>query len=160
MAFHAQAQGFDALQSHPRVVWRDARAQVSERAGEHTQLVGQWEKWCWQVNAPAQAVVAGVGLGIHRMLATCPVKLAAVDHDAADARAVTSQPLGQGVADDICAVSNRLREVGRREGRVDNQRDAVIVSDLSNRFQIADFQRWVGASLSTESAHPRRKRLV
>src|SRR5271157_13454 len=37
VAFHPQGQGFDALKEHPRVVRRDAGAEVAQRYGPHPQ---------------------------------------------------------------------------------------------------------------------------
>ena len=63
MAFHAQRQGFDALQEDPGVVGRDAGAEVAQRDGAHAQDVGERRERGGQVVAPAQAVVGLVRRG-------------------------------------------------------------------------------------------------
>jgi hypothetical protein len=100
-----------------------------------------------QVVAPAQAVVAVVGLVEERVFAGGPVEFPAVDDDAADARAVAAEPFGQRVHHDVGAVFDRAGEVGRGEGRIHDQRQAVRVGDVrrwlrGRRFPARDWRRF------------------
>jgi hypothetical protein len=72
------------------------------------------------------------GFGEHRVLAGFrPVEGAAVDDDAAHRVAVTADELGQRMDDDVGAVLDRLQQVGRRHGVVDDQRHTVLAGDLA-----------------------------
>ena len=108
MAFHAQRQGFDALQGDPGIVGREAGAEVAQRAGAHAQDVGERRERGGQIVAPAQAVIGRVRLVKQRVLAGGPVEVPGVDHDAADARAVAAEPFGERVDDDVRAEPDRF----------------------------------------------------
>ena len=76
------------------------------------------------------AVVAGVRLGDGGILAGGrPVKLAGVHDDAAQGGAVAADELGGGVDHDVRAVLDGADQIGRAEGVVDHQRQAVLVGD-------------------------------
>ena len=147
-----RGQGLDALKEHPRVVRRDAGAEVAQRHGPHPQNERQRTQGIGQVDAPAQAVVACVGRGVERMLARGPGELAAVDDNPADARAVPAEPLRQRVHDDVRAVVERLGEIGRRERRIDDQGNSVVMGDLGDGLEVGDLQRRVGDRLAEQGA--------
>ena len=65
-----------------------------------------------------------------------PVELAAVDDDAAQRCAVAADEFGSRMDNDVCAVLDRAEQVRSREGRVDDQRDLVVMSDLCDRFDV------------------------
>ena len=93
-----------------------------------------------EMQAPAQAVVGGVGLVEERMLAAGPVEAAGVDHDAADAGAVAAEPLGEGMNDDVRTVRQRVGEVGGREGGVDHEGDPEGLGMGPDRVEVRDLQ--------------------
>ena len=85
------------------------------------------------------AVVAGVRLRDPGILAGClPVEGAAVDDYTADGSTVATDKLGSGMNNDICAVLDRADQVRSCEGRVNYQRQTVLVSDRCQFFQICD----------------------
>src|SRR5665647_1579600 len=63
-----------------------------------------------------KAIVRGGEL--REFAALVPVKAAAIDHDAANYRTVTTQKLGGGVIDQIGPVYERLDQPGRGQRRV------------------------------------------
>ena len=147
MPLHAQRQRLDALQKKPRVVGRDAGSQVAKRDGAHAEDEGQRRERGRQVVAPAQPVVARVGLIVERMLSRGPVETAAVDHHPADAGAVAAEPFREGMDNNIGAEVQRLGQVRGRKCRVDNERDAVVMGDFGHRLKIDDLEGRVGDRL-------------
>lgn len=152
VSLHAEGQGLDALEEDPGVIGGDGRAEVAQGHGEHAQLVRQGCEGVREVVAPAKAAVGVIRLVKKRMFSTLPVEASLVDHDAADTSAVTADPLGQGRADDIRAVLERLGEIRRREGAVHDEGKAGVVRDLGDGFQVADLKRRVGHSLAEHGA--------
>ena len=51
---------------------------------------------------------------------------------------MTANEFGCGMYDNICAVFNRANQIRCREGRVDDQRNAVLMRNLCNRFDVDD----------------------
>ncbi len=82
-----------------------------------------------------EAVVAGVGLGEFGELAVAVVELAAVDHDAADRGAVTSDVFGGGGGEDIGAVFEGADEADS-DSIVDHDGDAGVVGDFCEGFEV------------------------
>ena len=152
VAFHAQRQGFDALQGDPGVVRRKGGAEVAKRDGAHAQDVGKRGERLGQVVPPTQAVVGGVGIIEKRMFASGPVEGAGVDDDPADAGAVSAEPFGEGVNDDVRPVLDGLAEVGRGEGGVDDEGQAMGVGDAGDRFQVGNLAGGVGDGLAEDGA--------
>ena len=98
-----------------------------------------------------EAVVARVGLGeAGEPTARDVVERAAVDDDAADRRAVTADELRGRVHDDVGTVPQRLDEVRARERVVDHERDAVVVRDLRDAFEVEDVALGVADALAVE----------
>lgn len=82
-------------------------------------------------------MIARVGIGQQRELArSTPVELAALDDHAAERGTVTAKELGGRVHDDICAVLDGTNQIGRAEGVVDHERNAVAVCDVGNRADV------------------------
>ena len=116
VAFHAQGQGFDALQNQPRAVRAQAGAKVAQAFAPRAQQEGAHGAFF----AEHHVVKAFVALGeLGELAAFFPVKTAAVHHDAANHRAVAAQEFGGGVVDQISAQLERFDEVRRGEGGVD-----------------------------------------
>ena len=83
-------------------------------------------------------MIAGVGLGYPCVFArSFPVKIAAVNDNAADSRAVSADEFRSRMHHDIRPVLYRAHQIGRGEGAVHHQRDIVTVSDLRPLFDIA-----------------------
>ncbi len=84
-----------------------------------------------------QTVVTGVGLGeVREPAAGAEVEGAAVDDRATDRCAVSADELREAVHHDVGAPLERADEVGRRDGVVDDQRDAVRMGDLAHPFDV------------------------
>ena len=105
-----------------------------------------------EVDGPAQAVVVLVGLVEEGELGVGPVEVAGVGDDAAYGGAVAAQPLGERVDDDVRAELDRLEQVGRREGGVDDEGQVVLLRDLGNRGDVGDVEGGVADSLDVEEA--------
>lgn len=98
------------------------------------------------------AVVAGVGLvqALEAFLVLGPGELAGVDDGAADGGAVAAQVLGQRVHDDVGAVLEGAAEIGRGNGVVDDQGDAVVVGDLGDGLDVGDVALRVAEGLDKD----------
>mmetsp|Transcript_31574 Transcript_31574/g.71332 ORF Transcript_31574/g.71332 Transcript_31574/m.71332 type:complete len:384 (+) Transcript_31574:347-1498(+) len=149
---HPERQRLDALQEDPRIVWSDGRTKIAQRHGAHAQNERQRRKHLGQVEAPPQPAVRRVGLRVKRVLARAPLERASVNHDSANARSVAAHPLRERVAHDIGTVRDRLRQVRRGEGRVDDEWHPVAVREGRDLLQVGDDARGVGARLTEECA--------
>jgi hypothetical protein len=147
VALDPQRQGLDALEEEPRVVRRDGGAQIAQRHGAGAQDIGQRREGLGQIVAPAQAVIAGVGLIEERMPPRAPVEFAAVHQHAPDPRAMAAEPFRQRMHDDVGAVGERLREVGSGEGGIDDERQPVRVGHVRHRLEIGHLERGIGNRL-------------
>ena len=145
VARHPHGQRLDALDDVERVGRAHAGAEVAQAldAGAHDE--GQRAEFVGEVDA----VIAGVGLGQGReQIAAVPVELAAVDQRAADRDAVAAEELGHRVIDDVGAQLDRPAEVRRREGVVDQQRQAVVVRDGGNARDVEHLEAGVAERLA------------
>ena len=75
---------------------------------------------------------------------------AAVDDEPGDGRAVAAEVLGGRVDDDVGAELERPDEVRRRDGVVDDQRDAVAVRDRGDGLDVEDVALRVADGLAEE----------
>src|SRR5690606_6680973 len=86
-----------------------------------------------------QPVVAGGRFGEQRELAVAPVELPGVDDHASDGGAVSADPLGRRLDDDVGAPVDRPAQVaGGAERVVHHQGDAVAVSDVGEGLEVGD----------------------
>ncbi|MGY4242705.1 hypothetical protein ACVIIZ_004113 [Bradyrhizobium sp. USDA 4523] len=105
------------------------------------------------------AVIAGIGLGELREFAGgAPVEPPAIDDHAADRDAMAAHPLGRRVHRDVGAELDRLAEIGRREGVVDQQRNLRVMRDLSHRGDIEYFEAGIADGLADHEAGVRLDR--
>ena len=82
-------------------------------------------------------MIAGTRLCERRELAGClPVKPSAVHNHSSDGRPVPSDKLGGGMYNDIRSVFNGTKQIGRCEGIVHHQRNAVSVSHIGHRADV------------------------
>jgi hypothetical protein len=100
----------------------------------------------------ADVVVAGLRLVVEAELGVSPVEGAGVDDRSADRRAVPSDPLGQGVHDHVGSMVDRAQEVGRREGRVDDQRQLVAMRDIGHCRHVEHVEHRVADRLPEDRA--------
>ena len=144
----AERQRLDALEKDPAGVRRQRRALVAQGDGAKARD----ERERPEGLAPLDAVVAGVRLDVERVFLLRPVELARVDHDAADARAVSADPLRERVDDDVRAELDRLLEDGRRERRVHDEGESVPVGDFGILLDVGDAECRVADRLDVDEA--------
>lgn len=97
-------------------------------------------------------MVAGVGGGDVAVLAAgLPVELAAVHDDAAQRGAVAADELGSGVDDDVSAMLDGTDQVRGAEGVINDQRQAMLVSDGCDGINIRNITVGVAQSLEVDS---------
>ena len=71
-----------------------------------------------------------------KLIVLCPVELTAVNDYAAHYSTVTADELCSGVNNDVNTVLDRSEEIWCSESAVNNERNAVLVSDCSNSFKV------------------------
>lgn len=152
MALHAEREGFDALEELPGVIGRDAGSEVAEGAGAHAEDVGEGGEHVGEVVSPAEAVVRVVGIVKEGVFSAGPVEATGVDDDAAEAGAVSAEPLGEGVDDDVGSVLKRVGQVRSRAGGIDDEGEAVCFGDFTDGVEVGDFEGGVGDCFAEEGA--------
>ena len=84
-------------------------------------------------------MIGGVGLAqAGELVVLGPVEFAPVHHDAAHDGAVAAHELGGGVDHDVRPVLQRPQQIGRGEGAVHDEGDAVAVGDGGDGLQVDD----------------------
>ena len=147
VALHPERQGLDPLQDQESVLRAHAGAEIAQPLGPRPHVEGRRAVGL----AVDQAVVAGVGLGHGREFAGClPVEAAAVDQDAADRDAMAAEPLGRRMQDQIGAALERAAEVGRREGVVDQERQAMVVRDRGDPRDVEHLEAGIADRLAEQ----------
>ena len=135
MAIKAQRERLNPLEQQEGVERADAGTGITQQDGPH---IGGKSRRAGRLHK-ADAVVAGVGRGDGRIVARSrPVKGSAVHDDAAQRGSVAADELGGRVNNDVRAVLNGADEVGRAEGIVHHERQAVAVSNLGDGIQIGN----------------------
>ena len=152
VARHAQRQRLDALQHQPRGVRAHAGAEVAQALAARAQQEGAVGALLAEHHA-VEALVGLVEFGESRGLA--PVEAPAVDQHATDHRAVAAEELGRRVEDQVGAVLERLHQPGRREGRVDEQRNAGVVGDRADGRDVEHVQPRVAERLAEQQLRVR-----
>ena len=110
MAVQTQGQGFHTLQQQEGIIRRDGGAGIAQENG--AQVCDESGGTC--CIAEGDAVIAGVCLRDRRKFAAgLPVKLARVDDNAAEGRAVSADKLGGGMEHDVRAVLDGPDQIGR-----------------------------------------------
>ena len=147
MAFNAQAQSLGALQQQERVERRDGSAGIAQQDGADISHKcsgpGRLSK--------GNTVVAGVGCRNVRILAAgFPVELATVHDDTAQGGAVAADELGRGMDHDVRAVLNGTDQVRGAKRVINDQRQAVLVSNGCDGVDIGDITVGVAQSLQID----------
>ncbi len=134
---HAQRQRLDALQQLERVHRRQAGAEVAQAFGPGAHDEGGGAELLGKDNA----VITRIRLGHRREFArSLPVETPAVDDRAADGDAVSADPFGDRVHDDVGAKRERAAQIGRGKGVVDQERNAGRMRDLGHLRDVEHFQ--------------------
>jgi hypothetical protein len=87
-----------------------------------------------------------------------PVELAAVDQQPADDGAVAGQELGRRVEDEVGAMVERLHQPRRREGRIDQQRQAVVVGQRRDGRDVEHVEAGIAERLAEQQPRLRPDR--
>ena len=150
--------GLDALEQQERAQRRQHRAhRPLIDAATARDIGGRTE-----MRRVDQAVIGRVGHAEHRKPrgVLLPGELAVVDDDAAERRAVSAHEFRQRVQHDVGAVLERAQQNRRGNRVVDDQRNAVPVGDLRQRFDIADVARRVSHALAEHRSRVRIDELL
>ena len=107
VAGHTQMQRLDSLQKQKRVKWRHTRAHIAQQLDPCLEDIREIAEG-FDV---FEAVVARVRLGKFGEFAVCPVEIAGIDDNAADACAVAADELCAAMNNNIDAVFNRPEQV-------------------------------------------------
>ena len=91
---------------------------------------------------------------------TIRIELPVVNDRSAEHRPVACEELARRVHHDVGAVLDRTQQVRRREGVVDDQRDAVLVSNRSDRGNIEDVVLGVGDRFGEQQPGRRANRAL
>lgn len=89
-----------------------------------------------------------------------PVEVAAIDDSAADGHCMSIHIFGRRMGDDICAELERLAEDRRCECIVDDERNAVLVSDVCELLDVRDVAGRVRNRFTEESLGVRAESLA
>ena len=148
VTLNSERKCFKSLKKKECIERRNSRTCISEEDSSYLgNKCGRTGSLC-----KGNAVVAGVGVNERCKLAACfPVKLAAVNDNAAESCSVTADKLCCRMNYDICAVLNRTEEIRSGKGAVDNERNLVCVSDLSKCIDIGNITVGVAESLKENS---------
>ena len=135
MAVQAQREGFHALKQQERVEGGDGGARIPQEDGAD---IGDKGGGAGGVHK-ADAVVAWVRFSDGGIpTAGLPVELAAIHDDAAQGGTVAADELGGGVDHDVSAMLNGADQIGRAEGVVNHQRQAVLMGNLGDGVDVGD----------------------
>ena len=152
MAFHAKMKSFDSLQKHPGVVWRETSAEIAHGHSAHAEDEREWREHVGEIVAPTESVVGGVGLVVEWVLSAGPIELPRVNDDAADTSAVSAEPFGERVNDDVGTVFERAHQGRSGEGAVNHERNSDGVGGVGDGLHVGDLQSGIGNGLGEEGA--------
>ena len=157
MHVHAHCQRLDALQEEKRIEGADARAEIAQAFHARANNERDGAEHFVEVHS----MISGRGLGeLRESAAGLPIEPAGVHDDSADAVPMAAHELGQRMNHDVAAVIDGPADVGRGEGVVDHQRQAVRVRDGRHRFDIENIAAWVADGLSVEELSVRANGLA
>ena len=130
-----ERQSLYALQQQKRIKRRNRRAGVAKQnradIGCESGRTRRFDK--------GNSVVAGICLrNFGKLSAGLPVKFTGIHDHSAQSRTVPSDKFRSGMNDDIRSVFDRANQIRRSECIVDDQRQTVPVSDLSDGIDIRD----------------------
>lgn len=97
-------------------------------------------------------MISLTGLGkLWELAALLPVKLAGIDYDTTNGRAVATDPLGSAVDDNIRTMINRTDDISTSTKRiVDDERNVIVVCHLGNLGEGCDVVLGVSDALYVE----------
>ena len=141
----------DPLQDLERGHRRHASAEIANALAPRAQQERRRRRFLGEHHV----VKARVRLGQRRELAGAdtrpvPVEPPAVDQQAADHDTMTGQELGRRVVDQVRAVLERPHQIGRRERRIDQQRQPVIVRQRRDARHVEHVEPGVAERLAEQ----------
>ena len=148
VAGHTQGQGLHAKVQQEGVERRGLGAHVAHQLGAGLDDVGQLAEGL----GVDEAVVGGVGLReVREAAGGGPIEVAAVDDDAAQAHRVAVEVFRARVHHHVRAPFEGTAEVGRGEGVVQDEGEAVPVRDPGPAFHVKDGEGGVRQRLAEDS---------
>ena len=150
MALDPEGQRLESLQEEERVERRQRRPQVAQQL--HSQLEDERQRT--ERLGVDQPVIGRVRRREFREPfardRTGPVEAAGVHHRAADRRAVSADPLGRRVDDDVGAVLDGPAQCRGAEGVVHHERDARRVGDVGQSGEVGHVEPGIADRLDEE----------
>lgn len=135
MALSTQAESLDTENQLLGSKGVEGSAQVTEGFDTGTDDEGDGTKGVPELEA--MVAVRGLDELGEAVAVLAPVELAGVNNDTANGGAVAANPLGGGVDDNVGTVVNGTDKVASSaKGVVDDQGDALLVSDLGNGLKV------------------------
>src|SRR5579875_2795616 len=83
--------------------------------------------------------------------ASGPIELAAIDNDAPDSRAMPTDELGGRMHDDVGPMLQRLHQIRRWNGIIDNERQTMLMRNIGHSADVQRIQTRVAHRLGIES---------
>ena len=148
---HAKVQGLGAEIREEGVKGRGADADIAHKLHPRLQGVGGSSSLL-HVHRAVIALVGGGEVGVAGIPAE--LEVAAVHDHAAHRHRVTVEVLRGAVHDDVGAVLKRGDEAGRREGIVDREQDAVLLTDRHVAIEVKDHHRGIRDGLAEHHLGP------
>ena len=149
VALHAQRKRFDSLQEEPCRVRRERRPLIAQP--DRTQPQNERQRIQFpEIVCETQSVIAAVRFVVERELRIGPVEIPGIDDHSSDAGSVSADPLGKRVDHDVRAVLDRTQQRRRREGRVDDQRQVMLLRNRRVTFDVGDVERRVADGFDIE----------
>ena len=153
MGAHTQRQRFHALQEHECIERCHGAAKVAQQCGAGLHDVCNRPQW-FDGLGPHGAVIGRVRRVERRLtFGACrfPIKIPAIDNDAANRRTMAADIFGRRVHNHSRAVVKRTTQ-GRAGGVVHNQWNAVGAADVCNFLDREDFQFGIWQRFGIKSA--------
>ena len=142
-----QGERLHTLQQQERVEGRDGGARIPQQDGAY---VGHERGRSHRV-IKRDAMIAGVRRGDVRILAArLPVKLSGFHDDAAQGRSVAAEELRRGMDHDVRAVLDGADPVGRAEGIVDHEGQAVPMGDFRDGVDVRNIAVGIAEGLQID----------
>ena len=150
VAGDAERQRLHALKEDPRRIRREGRTLVADAHREKADRKRDRLERIGQVVREAETVVAGVRLVVERELGIAPVEAAFLHDDAADAGAVSADPLRKRVNHEVGAMVERAEKRRRGERGVHHERQMMPVRDLRVLLDVGDVKGGVADGFNEE----------
>ena len=95
-------------------------------------------------------MIAGLWLRHQWEFVRLPVKFTRVHHDTPNPIAMSAQPLGEGVDDDVRTMIDGTLQIRGAEGGIHDQRQPMIVRNFGDGLDISYIQPWIAHRFAEE----------